>query len=72
MPTYMHGRRRAEDSQKIHKLKLLGKLWTVVIFKILVFLDTLILGVTRDPGKQIPKFGLIEEWQTKNGWRNFR
>ena len=72
MPTYMHGRRRVEDSHKMHRLKLLWKLWSVVIFKILVFQATLILGVTRDLGKQIPKFGLIEEWQIKNGWRNFR
>ena len=71
MPSYMHGKRRAEDGNKMHRLKLLGKLWSVVTFKILVFRVTVILGVTRDPGKQIAKFGWIEEWRTMNGWRNF-
>ena len=72
MLTYMYGRKRAEVNHKIHRLKLLGKLWIFVIFKTLDFQDILTLGVIRDLGKQTPKFGLIEEWQTKNGWRNFR
>ena len=72
MLTYMYGRKRAEDNHKIHRLKLLGKLWIFVIFKTLDFQDILTLGVIRDLGKQTPKFGLIEEWQTKNGWRNFK
>ena len=56
-----------EDSHKICRLKLLGRLWTLVTFKTFDLRGILTLGAIRDPGKQTPRFNLIEEWLIKNG-----
>ena len=67
MPFYMLQRRKAEGCHKLHRLMLLGKLWSLAIFKILGLRVILLRGIIRDRGKQIQKFGWIEVWLMKLG-----